>query len=186
MRSLTNCSHCRCRFGKQVCYIAGDLVFQMKIEAAASTTGKTRVDSAHQAVAADEEGCWPRIQVFRLWDFLIQLVGLSGDQVNVIDLITLDEGMEAGEILELIGLFEIQSDDLESLAVILPVKLFEKRSFIVAVRAPTAGDVHQYYFAAKARVGVRHDVSIQIGKAETERFISVLELRVLCWIIWRR
>jgi hypothetical protein len=83
------------RLGKQARYGVADLVLQVKIEDAAGATGESRVDPSYQAIAADKECCRPRVQVFRLWDLLIQLARFAGNQVNVINLVTLNEGAEA-------------------------------------------------------------------------------------------
>src|ERR1700692_4436238 len=104
-------------------------------------TGKTSVDRTHQTISANEECRGPSIQVFGLWNLLVQLAWFSSDQVGVFDAIPLDERADSREALQLFRRFEIESDDLKSQTVILPVEFFEKRGFVVAVRAPTSGHI---------------------------------------------
>src|ERR1700733_10045388 len=104
-------------------------------------TGETSVHRTHQAISANEECRGPGIQVFGLWNLLIQLAWFSSDQVGVFDAIALDERLNSREAFQLFCLLEVEGDNLESQTVILPVELFEKRRFVVAVRAPTSGDI---------------------------------------------
>src|ERR1700683_773700 len=104
-------------------------------------TGETSVNRTHQAISANEEGCGPGIQIFGLRNLLVQLAWFSSDQVSVFDAIALDERMDSREALQLIRRLEVKSDNLKAQLVILPVEFFEKRCFVVAVRAPTSGDI---------------------------------------------
>ena len=54
----------------------------------------------------------------------------------------------------------------------------QKRSFVVAVRAPAAADVDEHDLAAKLRVVVRHDFPVEVGEAEAERLRRILHARV--------
>ena len=59
--------------------------------------GETSVDRTHQAISANEECRGPSIQVFCLWNLLVQLAWFSGDQVSVFDSIALDERADSRE-----------------------------------------------------------------------------------------
>ena len=48
-------------------------------------TGKTSVDRTHQTISANEECRGPSIQVFGLWNLLVQLAWFSSDEVSVFD-----------------------------------------------------------------------------------------------------
>jgi len=122
---------------KQLCYLVAHIVFQTCIELPARLTGETSVDRTHQAIFANEECRGPGIQVFGLWNLLVQLAWFSSDQVGVFNAIALNERSGSREALYLFCRFEVEGDNLKSQTVILLVELFEERGFVVAVRAPT-------------------------------------------------
>src|SRR5208282_1949955 len=82
---------------KQLRDLVAHILLQMRIEIAARAAGKASVDRTHQAISPDDECRGPGVQVFRLWDLLVQLTWFSRDQVGVFDSVALDERPDTGK-----------------------------------------------------------------------------------------
>jgi hypothetical protein len=54
-------------------------------------SGETGVDLAHVAVAAEDKGGRPAVEVLSMWDLLVQLIGSSGDEYRIGDSVALDK-----------------------------------------------------------------------------------------------
>ncbi len=61
--------------------------------------GESGVDLADAAVAAEDEGGGPAVEMVRLGDLLVEIVRGSGDEDGVGEAVALDEGAEASGIV---------------------------------------------------------------------------------------
>jgi CheY-like chemotaxis protein len=165
-------------FREKAFYASGDFLFQLGVEIPARRARKTDVNAFDEAVATDEDRRGPRVEVPQLWYFLIDLIGITADEHRIFDSVVLDEPAQPHQILQLFLLLKIQRDDLKALAPVLPIQLREKWGFVVAIGAPTAGDIDQHYFSAEAGVGTGYDVPIDVGKTERKWFVGITDLHM--------
>src|ERR1700721_316938 len=98
------------------------------------------VDRLHQAIPADEEGSGPAVQILYARKRLGELIGSSGHQHGIGNPKLLNHGLQPCRIRALRFFFKAELHDFQAAAVVLAVQLFEKGSFVLAVRAPATAD----------------------------------------------
>ena len=99
--------------------------------------------------------------------------GAPGDQIGVRHMVLLDESVHARQRSLLIGLFEVESHNLQALVVILRVELDQVLRFVVAVRAPGSGNDRQHHLTLEPRIVVRNDFAVDIREAVGEHFVGI-------------
>ena len=137
--------------------------------------GESGVDLFDAAVATDEEGGGPAVEADSLGDLFVELVGLAGYEDGVGDAVAGDEGAQTGGVFELVGLFKGEVDDFEAAGMELLVEALEEGSLVVAVGAPGAADGYDDDLAFKLRVGVGDELAFEVGEAEGEGRVGVLD-----------
>ena len=122
--------------GKEVFNESIDLFDESFVSDGVTGAGESGVYLLDLAVAAEEEGGRPAVEVIGLGDLLGELIGSSAEDHVISDAVTSDEGAQTGWVLELVGLFEGDVYDLEAFGVVLLIEALEERGFVVAVGAP--------------------------------------------------
>ena len=99
----------------------GDFAGEGGVAFGVGGAGESGVDLFDAAVAANEEGGWPTVEVDSLGDFFVELVWHASYENRVGDAVMGDEGAQAGGVFELVGLFKGEVNDLEAVRVVLVV-----------------------------------------------------------------
>jgi hypothetical protein len=166
-------------FGQEFFYEGGDLVLELLVSLRVGGAGESGVDLADSAVAPEDEGGGPAVEVVGLGDLLVELVGSSGDEDGIGDAVTIDEGAKAGGVLELVVFLEGEVYDLETFGVELLVEGLEEGGLVVAVGAPGAADGDDDDLVAELGIGVRDLLAGEVGEGEGEGSGGVLDAGLL-------
>jgi len=157
-----------CGLGEELFDEGGDVAFEFFMAGGVTGAGEACVDFFDEAVAAEEEGGWPAVEVDGLGKLVGELVCGASDEYGVGDAVVGDEGVEALGVVVGIALLEVDVYDLEAAGMEFLVEADEEGCFVVAVGAPGAADGYDDDLAAKLRVGAGDGLSGEIGKAEGE------------------
>jgi len=170
---------CWCGFGKELLDQGGDVMLEGFVAGGIAGAGETRIGFFHVAVAAEEEGCWPAVEVDGLREFVVELVSRAADQYGIGDAVVRDKGFEALGVGVRIALLEVDVYDFETATVELLVEAHEEWGFVMAVRAPGAADGDNDHLAAEFWVGTGDGFAAKIRKAEGEGDGWILDGRLL-------